>query len=1013
MIKYEKGRPVTVATLDEELNLIKQAWKSMTSEQKKFILKVMEAKSDDTYDELMNSLFQTHYIREPVDIDTFLDDPYYSGPGGSAVYPKLREDLRKIFAGKYSEVIMTGCVDLDAKIMIANGSLRSIRQLLDSGSNPVVTIPTADPRSCNPSHSGVQSVVEVKMSDGSSLKLTPDHRVQCLDVDRLVWVEAKDLSVGQPVLSVRHWETRPDRYISDSYGLVAGILSGYSLDKTVDGDYVVLIDDAHAFSRFHASMDILELSFSVIGFDRKSGSKLVCIKPPVFDEIMAATGCSSFEDFKSQVPDAIMRSPSHVLSQYLYEVYSSNLVVHRHGLLGSRKFVTVEVKAARSFVESLQYALKIFGVMSRLDGETLIIEGEDIRRADPVIDCWVACRFLDVYDQPPPFYFEHRGDVFLTVVSVDSCDQQIEVGDLSVLTDHRFVCSNMCVHNSIGWGKSYLSSYGIMYSMYLLSCLREPAQTYGIAGDSKIIYALMSVTKEHCKDSLWEESLKPKLEISPYFRELGTKCLTYKAKVMDGVTIVVDSTAGSYLIGKNVFGGIADEVNFGIAQKRLKAQTTVNSKQRTQSVIAKTYESIVRRMKSRFMRHGSLPGILFVVSSSNNEEDFTTQRISQSLDDPSVYVMSYSEWETKPPSKYSGETFRVFFGGSSMSSKILENDEDPPIHDEDDHAKVIDVPVEFFSDFDSDIEGAIRDIAGVSVPRIMPFISNWKAIERTRSRRKEEESPTKNFYWYSGDPSPFKWNIMCSRTQEMNFNVLEDTFQPLKNPDAPRHIHIDPSLKHDVMGFSMGHVDKMVEVVMRDKDTGDLYKELRPSIWFDVLLAIKAPPDSEILFRNVRRLVYELQAHGYMITYASLDSFNSADTIQQFRNRGIQSEVLSVDSGMRGYQSLKEAIYQDRIHIYDYEYVIEELKYLQVDNVKRKVDHLPDRTKDVADSMAGVVQSLTEKNVGTGAMILPSSESDRPVHPLDHWSNVGGNGFEGNATDGPQYRDLPPWLSGD
>jgi hypothetical protein len=90
-----------------------------------------------------------------------------------------------------------------------------------------------------------------------------------------------------------------------------------------------------------------------------------------------------------------------------------------------------------------------------------------------------------------------------------------------------------------------------------------------------------------------------------------------------------------------------------------------------------------------------------------------------------------------------------------------------------------------------------------------------------------------------------------------------------------------------------------------------------------------------------------------------MDQYNSADTMQKFAVKGIEAERLSLDRTMDPYDTLKAAIYESRVHMYQYKPARDELQALQRDNVKNKVDHPQKGSKDVSDAVAGVVFSLT------------------------------------------------------
>jgi hypothetical protein len=83
--------------------------------------------------------------------------------------------------------------------------------------------------------------------------------------------------------------------------------------------------------------------------------------------------------------------------------------------------------------------------------------------------------------------------------------------------------------------------------------------------------------------------------------------------------------------------------------------------------------------------------------------------------------------------------------------------------------------------------------------------------------------------------------------------------------------------------------------------------------------------------------------------------------------------------------------------MYKYEPVLNELRKLQIDRVKNKVDHIKNEKKDVSDALCGVVYSLTTRSRNAPGLIMkgisthidPELEADRraleaPESPPDN-----------------------------
>jgi len=182
---------------------------------------------------------------------------------------------------------------------------------------------------------------------------------------------------------------------------------------------------------------------------------------------------------------------------------------------------------------------------------------------------------------------------------------------------------------------------------------------------------------------------------------------------------------------------------------------------------------------------------------------------------------------------------------------------------------------------------------------------------------------------------------------------------PAYYPDKVRHIHIDTSLRGDATGIACGCVYDYKQI--HRKVSGVDVFERRPMVWVDFMLRVKPQNGEDIIFSEIRKMIYALHEMGMPIRFISADSFQSADLIQAFRSRGYESEVLSVDRPITAYENLKATIYEGRLQMYRYPIVVEELKRLEFDPKRKKIDHPPDFHKDVADALCGIVMSLSER----------------------------------------------------
>ena len=164
------------------------------------------------------------------------------------------------------------------------------------------------------------------------------------------------------------------------------------------------------------------------------------------------------------------------------------------------------------------------------------------------------------------------------------------------------------------------------------------------------------------------------------------------------------------------------------------------------------------------------------------------------------------------------------------------------------------------------------------------------------------------------------------------------------DPRKHYNIHIDQSLSVDSTGLAISHKDV-------DKD-GEF-------VQVDLMLKIDPPgkPD-QISVRKIREfIIYLRDKRKLNIQLLTYDQFSSAEAIQEANNMKIKAERLSVDKDSSQYDLLVDLILRGKIWGYHYAPFKEELFYLEKDRIKRKVDHVFGRAKDVSDAVCGSVWS--------------------------------------------------------
>jgi len=161
-------------------------------------------------------------------------------------------------------------------------------------------------------------------------------------------------------------------------------------------------------------------------------------------------------------------------------------------------------------------------------------------------------------------------------------------------------------------------------------------------------------------------------------------------------------------------------------------------------------------------------------------------------------------------------------------------------------------------------------------------------------------------------------------------------------------IGIDLSLTSDRTGFAMCHKE-----IVNGKER----------VIYDLLKKWEAEQGKEIDLEEVKQEVLFLRSRGFNITSVYLDQYQSAHIKQQLISQGFDVNILSIESKIEYWNSLKTLIYNEEIKTCDSEdahLLVNELKGLSLLN-GMKVDHKGDTTKDLSDAVVRALYGITQK----------------------------------------------------
>lgn len=268
------------------------------------------------------------------------------------------------------------------------------------------------------------------------------------------------------------------------------------------------------------------------------------------------------------------------------------------------------------------------------------------------------------------------------------------------------------------------------------------------------------------------------------------------------------------------------------------------------------------------------------------------------------------------------------------------------------------VPEDFWEAFQVRPEEACRDHASLPSQALEPFFRKRKAIVPDWEMVNPVLPTTK----------PTDWMRPGICFDEL---VADDFY----GDSMARYFwHIDLSKNRDATGLSLAYKSGVDKRLLNDTD-----RRPEKAILIDVplLAQIKAPPGGEIVFEDMRRILYWLKdKRGFRFAQGSYDGWQSIDSQQILKRRGFMVEEFSMDRTLTGYATLKEAYYEGRIfhppaHGQTPDTTPDELRamakagdpcaVLQVELMQlelvdgKKVDHPDGGSKDVSDACAGAV----------------------------------------------------------
>jgi hypothetical protein len=460
-----------------------------------------------------------------------------------------------------------------------------------------------------------------------------------------------------------------------------------------------------------------------------------------------------------------------------------------------------------------------------------------------------------------------------------------------------------------GSGKDYCSTIAVSYIVYLLLCLKDPATYYGKPPGDSIDIINIAINSQQASNVFFK-GFKTRIDKSPWFSGKYNDKAS-EVKFDKAITVHSGHSEREAWEGYNVIVVILDEIS-GFAIDN----TTGHEQAKTGAAIYDMYRASV---DSRFPDFGKV----ILLSFPRYKNDYIQQRYNAVVADKETIIRDHNfKMDEDLPDGTQGNEFSVEWEEDHiLSYKIprvyaLKR----PTWEVNPVRKIDDFKVAFFTN----PMDALSRFACMPPDAVDAFF---------KSREKVEKAFNKAHFAVD------------------NFGRLEDWFIP--DPDKEYFIHVDLAQKHDHCAVAMGHVNKWVNIKVTDT-----YSQPAPIVEIDAVRFWTPTKDKSVDFTEVKDYILSLKTRGFKIRVCTFDRWNSHDMMQQLKQYGINTEILSV--AKKHYDDMAMIVAEERLSGPHIQLLIDELLQLKI--MRDRVDHPRKGSKDLADAVCGAIYNAISRS---------------------------------------------------
>jgi len=453
-----------------------------------------------------------------------------------------------------------------------------------------------------------------------------------------------------------------------------------------------------------------------------------------------------------------------------------------------------------------------------------------------------------------------------------------------------------------GSGKDYCSTIAVSYIVYLLLCLKDPATYYGKPPGDSIDIINIAINSQQASNVFFK-GFKTRIDKSPWFAGKYNDKAS-EVKFDKAITVHSGHSEREAWEGYNVIVVILDEIS-GFAIDN----TTGHEQAKTGAAIYDMYRASV---DSRFPDFGKV----ILLSFPRYKNDYIQQRYNAVVAEKETIVRDYRfKMDEDLPDNTEGNEFSVEWEEDHIISYKIPRVYalKRPTWEVNPVRKIDDFKVAFFTN----PLDALSRFACMPPDAVDAFFKSREKIEKAFNK---------------------------AHLAVDNFGRLEEWFIP--DPDKEYFIHVDLAQKHDHCAVAMGHVNKWVNVKVTDT-----YSQPAPIVEIDAVRYWTPTADKSVDFTEVKDYILSLKTRGFKIRVCTFDRWNSHDMMQQLKQYGINTEILSV--AKKHYDDMAMIVAEERLSGPHIQLLIDELLQLKI--MRDRVDHPRKGSKDLADAVCGAI----------------------------------------------------------